>query len=395
MKSTKKRIIHVGLMVFLLGLGVAGFLALTASKPQLKRTKPPIPMPMVRVLSIETGPQSVTVRGEGTVRPLREIQLVPQVNGKVVFASSVLVNGGEFNKGDTLLRINPLDYQLAVTLAQARVKDSESRLRVAEEEAAAAQEEWRLLYQDKGVADEDPPALVAKEPQLAAAKAKLAADRADLQKARLNLERTELKAPFNGRVSEESVDIGQYVSSAKPLASLFSTEAAEIVVPFDDEALFWFHVPGFTPGNGSGSPVKIFARIAGRELNWTGQVVRAEGKLDERTRMINVVVRVENPYASKPPLVAGLFVTVEIRGRTLENAAVIPRAALRDNNTVWVVDETGQLVFRRVDVARLGTNQATLRSGLKDGEMVVTSGLKVVTDGMKVRLMSPNKEGKS
>ncbi|MGD9301322.1 MAG: efflux RND transporter periplasmic adaptor subunit [Desulfobacterales bacterium] len=395
MKSTTKRIVHIGLMVVLLGLGVAGFLALTASKPQLKRTKPPTPMPMVRASSIRTGPQSVTVRGEGTVRPLREIQLVPQVNGKVVFVSSVLVNGGEFNKGDTLLRINPLDYQLAVTLAQARVKDSESRLRVAEEEAAAAQEEWRLLYQDKGVADEDPPALVAKEPQLAAAKAKLAADRADLQKARLNLERTELKAPFNGRVSEESVDIGQYVSSAKPLASLFSTEAAEIVVPFDDESLFWFHVPGFTPGNGSGSPVKIFARIAGRELNWTGQVVRAEGRLDERTRMVNVVVRVEKPYASKPPLVAGLFVTVEIQGRTLENAAVIPRSALRDNNTVWVVDEAGQLVFRPVDVARLGTNQAILRSGLKDGEMVVTSGLKVVTDGMKVRLMPQNKEDNS
>ena len=395
MKSTKKRIIHVGLMLVLLGLGVAGFLALTASKPQLKRTKPPTPMPMVRASSIKTGPQSVTVRGEGTVRPLREIQLVPQVNGKVIFASPVLVDGGQFKKGDTLLRIDPLDYQLAVTLAQARVKDSESRLRVAEEEAAAAKEEWQLLYKDKGVADEDPPALVAKEPQLAAAKAKLAADSADLQKARLYLERTELKAPFNGRVSEESVDIGQYVSSAKPLASLFSTEAAEIVVPFDDESLFWFHVPGFTPGNGAGSPVKILARVAGRELNWTGKVVRAEGKLDERTRMINVVVRVEKPYARKPPLVAGLFVTVEIQGRTLENAAVIPRAALRDNNTVWVVDETGLLVFRRVDVARLGTNQAILRSGLKDGEMVVTSGLKIVTDGMKVRLMTPNKKGKS
>ena len=395
MKSTNKRVVHIGLMVVLLGLGVAGFLALTASKPQLKRTKPPTPMPMVRASSIRTGPQSVAVRGEGTVRPLREIQLVPQVNGKVVYVSSVLVNGGEFNKGDTLLRINPLDYQLAVTLAQARVKDSESRLRVAEEEAAAAQEEWRLLYQDKGVAQEEPPALVAKEPQLAAAKAKLAADRADLQKARINLERTELKAPFNGRVSEESVDIGQYVSSAKPLASLFSTEAAEIVVPFDDESLFWFHVPGFTPGNGSGSPVKVFARIAGRELSWTGQVVRAEGMLDERTRMVNVVVRVEKPYASKPPLVAGLFVTVEIKGRTLENAAVIPRSALRDNNTVWVVDEAGQLVFRPVDVARLGTNQAILRSGLKDGEMVVTSGLKVVTDGMKVRLMPQNKEDNS
>jgi RND family efflux transporter MFP subunit len=395
MSKTQKRILHIGITVVLLGLGVAGFLALTASKPQLKRTKPPTAMPMVRVFQIKTGPQSVTVRGEGTVRPLREIELVPQVNGKVVFASPVLVNGGEFNKGDTLLRIDPLDYQLAVTLAQARVKDSESRLRVAEEEAAASKEEWRLLYKGKGVADENPPALVAKEPQLAAAKAKLAADRADLQKARLNLERTELKAPFNGRVSEESVDIGQYVSSAKPLATLFSTEAAEIVVPFDDEALFWFHVPGFTPGNGVGSPVKVLARIAGRELTWSGEVVRAEGKLDGRTRMVQVVVRVQKPYARKPPLVAGLFVTVEIQGRTLENAAVIPRAALRDNNTVWVVNDAEQLVFRRVDVARLGTNQAILRSGLKDGAMVVISSLKVVTDGMKVRMMPQNKDGQS
>jgi len=395
MSKTKSRIIHVGIMLILLGAGVAGFLALTASKPQLKRTKPPAPMPMVRASRITTGPQSVTIRGEGTVRPLREIQLVPQVNGKLVYVSPVMVDGGEFKKDDILLRIDPLDYQLAVTLAQARVKDSESRLRVAEEEAASAQEEWRLLYQDKGAQVEDPPALVAKEPQLAAAKAKLAADRADLQKARLHLGRTELKAPFNGRVSDESVDIGQYVSSAKPLATLFSTDAAKIVVPFENESLFWFHVPGFTPGNGSGSAVTIRARIAGRELTWRGQVVRAEGELDERTRMVPVVVRVEKPYASKPPLMAGLFVTVEIQGRTLENAAVIPRAALRDNNTVWVVDETGLLVFRRVDVARLGTNQAILRSGLKDGEMVVTSGLKIVTDGMKVRLMPPKKEGKS
>jgi RND family efflux transporter MFP subunit len=323
---------------------------------------------------------------------LREIQLVPQVNGKVVSMSPVLVDGGEFKKGDVLLRIDPLDYQLAVTLAKARVKDSESRLRVAEEEAAAAKEEWRLLYQDKREKVEDPPALVAKEPQLAAAKAKLAADLADLQKAKLNLERTELKAPFNGRISSESVDIGQYVSSAKPLATLFSTEAAEIVVPFEDEFLFWFHVPGFTPGNGNGSAVTVRARIAGRELTWKGKVMRAEGELDQRTRMVPVVVRVDKPYASKPPLVAGLFVTVEIQGRTLENAAVIPRVALRDNDTVWVVDDSGLLKFRRVDVARLEADHAILRSGLEDQEMVVVSGLKVVTDGMKVRVKVAEKE---
>jgi RND family efflux transporter MFP subunit len=203
----------------------------------------------------------------------------------------------------------------------------------------------------------------------------------------LNLERTRLSAPFNGRVSQENVDIGQYVSIAQPLASLFSTEAAEIVVPLDDAALYWFYVPGFTPGTGPGAAVKISARIAGRALTWSGRVVRAEGKLDERTRMINVVVHVDKPYATRPPLAVGLFVTAQIQGRTLENAAVIPRAALREDSRVWVVDGEGRLNFRRVKVARLGSQRAIISSGLKDGERVVTSSLNIVTDGMKVRVM--------
>ncbi len=395
MSKIKRRIIHFAVMVIIIGLGAVGFLALTASKPQLKRTKPPVPVPMVRVSTVQTGPKAITIRGEGTVRPLREIELVPQVGGKVVSVSPNMVDGGEFKKGDTLLRIDPVDYELAVTLARAKVKDAESRLKVAEEEAASALEEWKLLYQNNREVEKEPPALVAKEPQLAAAKARLAADRADLQKARLLLKRTGLKAPFDGRVSDESIDIGQYVTVGRSLATLFSTRVAEIVVPFDDESLYWFDVPGFTPGNEAGSPVKVIARIAGRDLNWSGKVMRAEGKLDERTRMVNVVVRVEKPYATKPPLVAGLFVTVEIKGHTLENAAVIPRSALRENNIVWVVENGGQLKFRSVEVARLGTNQAILHSGLEDGDMVVTSGLKAVTDGMQVRISPQSEEQKS
>jgi RND family efflux transporter MFP subunit len=372
--------------MFIVGVGVAGFLVLTASKPQLKRSKPPTPKPTVRVMTIKSGPQPVIINGEGTVKPLREIQLVPEVSGKIIFVSPSLVDGGEFKKGDVLLRIAPVDYQLAVTLAKARIKDSESKLKFAEADAAAAKEEWRLLNKWGSDVDKDPPALVAKEPQLAAARAKLEADRADLRKARLNLARTEINAPFNGRISAENVDIGQYVAPSQTLATLFSTEAAQIVVPFEDESLFWFHVPGFTPGDGPGAAVKVRTRFAGRELEWEGKVVRAEGKLDERTRMVDVVIRVEKPYATRPPLAAGLFVTVEIQGRTLENVAVIPRAALRENNTVWVVDENGLLTFRKVDVARLTTTLAILKSGIHDGEMVVVSALNAVTDGMRVRI---------
>jgi RND family efflux transporter MFP subunit len=394
MSKHRPQIIHFIITLVFIGIGALVFVVLTATKPKLERTAPPVPKPMVNVTKVKMRSQVVIIKGEGTVRPLREIQLVPQVNGKVVFVSLALVDGGEFKKGDVLLRIDPVDYQLAVTLAQARVKDSESKLKVAEEEAAVSREEWRLLYEDDQK-DNQIPALVAKEPQLAAAKAKLAADQADLKKAKLNLERTEIKAPFNGRVAEENVDIGQYVSTNQPLATLFSTNQAEIVVPFEDEDLYWFHVPGFTPGDELGSAVSVTTRVAGRESFWPGRVVRAEGKLDERTRMINVVIRVDKPYETKPPLAAGLFVTVNIEGRTLENAVRLPRAALRENDVVWVVDQNGQLTFRKVSVARLTPDAVFLAGGLNDGEMVVITSLKAATDGMQVRFRQTREDNAS
>jgi RND family efflux transporter MFP subunit len=340
---------------------------------------------MVRATPVKIDTVAIPIRAEGTVRPLREISLIPEVSGRAVFVSPNLVDGGDFARSETLLKIDPVDYQLAVTLAEARVKDSESALQLAREEAAAAQEEWRLLNKDQPESSAPPP-LVAKLPQLEAAEAKLAADRADLQKARLNLERTEIRAPFAGRVIEENVGLGQYVTSGQALATLFATEVVEIVVPLEDESLFWFDVPGFTPGEGPGSPATVKARIAGRDLTWTGRVDRAEGRLDAGTRLINVVIRVDDPYRRKPPLAVGLFVQVEISGRRLPDTAIIPRSALRSNNIVWVVDDAGMLSFRQVKVARLFPDVAYVSEGLQSGEMIVTSTIKTVTDGMRVRI---------
>jgi len=394
MNPRKKRLIQFGISVVLIAIGVVGFLVLTASKPEMKKRKPPAPVPMVRTIKTNSGPQTVYIKGEGTVRPLREINLVPEVGGKVVGMSLALVNGGVFKEGDTLLQIDPVDYELAVTLARAKVKEAESRLELAEEEALAAVEEWRLLYPDSSSEDSKPSALVAKEPQLAAAQARLEADKADLRKALLHLERTKLKAPFAGRVGEEKVDVGQYVSPGQPLGTLYSTETAEIVVPLEGGDLFWFDVPAFTSTDGRGAPALIRASIAGRELSWPGKVVRTEGRLDERTRMIHVVVQVDKPYARKPPLVFGLFVAVEIEGRKVQSVTVIPRAALHQGNVVWIVDKASRLRFRKVEVARVHGDEVIISKGLEDGETVVTTPLKVVTDGMAVRKV-PERSGVS
>jgi RND family efflux transporter MFP subunit len=385
MTNRKKRWAQAALALFGIALGAFGMIKLTQSRPEIQQQKPADHLVMVRTMEVQTAPRCVTIEGEGTVRPLQEIDLVPQVDGKIIYVAPSLINGGQFTKGEVLLGIEPEDYRLAVTLAQSKVKNSDSLLRMAEEESEAAREEWFQLYMDDPAERKDPPPLVLKQPQLAAARAKLEADRADLKKAMLNLERTRITAPFDGRVEKEDVDLDQYVRPGEKLATIFSTDSAEIAVPLDNESLQWFHVPGFTPGQGPGAPATIRARIAGKEQTWKGRVVRAEGKLDEQTRMVRVVVRVDYPYRTKPPLAMGLFVRVEIRGHEIPGLTIVPRSALREGDIVWVVDPDGRLRYRNVELARIDGDQVQISSGLHTGDQVVTSHLKTVTDGMAVR----------
>jgi len=388
MSQTTRRITQVIIALILIALGLLGMRELKASKPQIVRREAPATTPIVKTTVIKTKDQPVLIQGEGTVRPLREINIIPQVGGKVVHISPNLVDGGDFKKGEILLRIDPVDYKLAVTLAKAKVESAQSALRMTEEEAGAAREEWRLIEGNKSGSSSKPPSLVAKEPQLDAAKAALEADRANLSMARLKLDRTVLKAPFNGRISKENVDVGQFVSPGQSLGTLYSTEAAEIVIPLESQDLYWIHVPGFTPGQGPGSEAIVKVLFGSQELTWRGRVVRATGTLDERTRMFEVIIRVEDPYGKKPPLAPGLFVRVDILGRVLKNAAFIPRSCLHDGNVCWFLDDEDRLRFRKVEIARFIGENALVQKGVEDGERLVTSPLMTVTDGMAVRTMS-------
>jgi RND family efflux transporter MFP subunit len=391
MNKTTRIAVQSVLVLVLIGAGIVGFKMLRESRQALGRQEVQVPLPLVRTVPVEFGEVPMTVNGEGTVRPWKQSQVVPQVSGTVTGVSPDLVDGGSFDEGETLLAIDKRDYEIAVTLAEAAVKDAESAYEMARQESEASRREWRQIHPG-----EEPPPLVAKEPQLFAAKANLEAQRANLARARLNLARTRITAPFDGRVSAEQVDIGQYVGPGQVLASIYATEAVEIVVPMESEDLDWFSVPGFTTDREKGAEAKIRARIAGRERVWTGRVQRVQGSVDERTRMFNVVIRVNDPFATRPPLTVGQYAEVEIKGDTLSEAALIPRAALRGENTVWAVNrEDGRLHFRDVVIARKDERGVVVEEGLSRGDRVVVSPLKAATHGMRVRAVDARQDGLS
>ena len=119
MSQTTRRVTQVVIALILIAFGLLGMRELKASKPQIVRREAPATTPIVKISVIETKDQPVLIQGEGTVRPLQEINIVPQVGGKVVYVSPNLVDGGVFKKGDVLLRIDSIDFKLAVTLAKA------------------------------------------------------------------------------------------------------------------------------------------------------------------------------------------------------------------------------------------------------------------------------------
>jgi RND family efflux transporter MFP subunit len=364
----------------------------------VESTRPEIPAPLVRVQRVEPRPFVFVVRAHGTVTPRTESDVIPQVSGPVVWVSPALASGGFFEKDEPLVRIDTADYNVALESANAAVARSTSEYDRAKKEL---ERQKRLAKQSVASAARYDDAVNAERIAAAA----LRESRAKLEQAERDLDRTEIRAPYAGRVREENVDAGQFVTRGSSIGRIYAVDYAEVRLPVPDAELDFVDLPmlyrGETP-EGGGPEVRLRARFAGGEHTWHGHIVRTEGEIDARSRMVNVVAQVEDPYGrgaagddggepdtaerERPPLAVGLFVEAEIRGRRVEEAVVLPRSALRDGDRVLVVDADGRMHFREVEVLRGESSQVVIGGGLAAGEDVIVSPLSAVVEGMQVRI---------
>ena len=380
--------LKVILPIAVLAVGIAAAATLMIVRPQAASRPPQTPAPMVRVAAARPIDVTLTVRTFGTVAPAAEIELIPEVSGRVQRIDPALADGGFFRRGQVLLEIDPRDYQLAVEAAAAEVATAEVRLTREQAEAEIARQEWANLH-----GSEPAPPLVLHQPQLTEARAALAAARARLERARLDLERTQIIAPFDGRVREEHVDRGQYVQKGASLGRIYSVEAAEVRLPLATADLAYLDLPLPTAAAASKNhpAVRLSAELGGRRFTWQGTIVRTEGEIDEKTRMIHAVARVDRPYGggesgNRPPLAVGMFVEAAIEGHHVSGVFAVPPIAMRNDRTVMVVDRDDRLRLRRVEVLRKEADRVLVTSGLRAGELLCLSPLDVVTDGMAVRV---------
>lgn len=386
-----------------LAIGVVGLVLMLVLRPSPARVEPPRQVPTVTTVEARAASGAIRVRGSGTVRPSAEVTVAPQVAGRVAWVSPSYVSGGRVRRGEPLFRIEPADFENAVEAAEADVAQRRVGVMEAEEEVALAREEWARIARREGL-DPDPDsasALVLREPQLQAARAALQSAEARLEDATLALDRTWVRAPFDGVVREESVDLGQFVGAGQSVGRLFATEAVEIVVPMSDRqaALIGGLWSARAGDEATRIPARVEADFGGRRWSWEAYVDRAETALDEETRTVDVVLRVPDAFGEdpeqpdRPPLLLGTFTHAHIEGRGFERYFVIPAVALRDDGVVWVVRSDTLLAMTPVELIQRAEDSAYVRGALEPGDPVVVSQLAYVTDGMTVRVAEPLETG--
>ena len=369
--------------IVLVALGLVSAVSLVKSKTPVTTVRPASVDPLVRVVQIRKVQVPLKVVAQGTVLPRTETTLAAQVAAEISSVSPHFEPGGFFERGEALVQLDRREYQLEVEGAAAQVAQANLRLAQQQAEARVAADEWRELGQGQ------PDALVLREPQMAEARAMLKAAEAELGMARLALERTTIRAPFDGRVHSKAVDIGQYLMPGQEVATIHAIDYAEVRLPVPDRQLAFLDLPlSYRNGSETGPEALLSASFTGQRYAWSGRIVRTEGELDRRSRMMHLVARIEDPYgrrqSGRPPLAMGLFVDAEIEGRTVAGS-LLPRSAMRDDGRVLVVDEEDRLRFREVELIRAREETVVIGAGLEDGERVCVSPLDIVVDGMRVR----------
>ncbi|MBA6264652.1 MAG: efflux RND transporter periplasmic adaptor subunit [Colwellia sp.] len=334
----------VTIIIFIIAFSIIA--AMFASKPSVKKWGGGPPASVgVETVKLTASNYPVWIESYGSAEPLTQTQLVAEVNGRVIEVANNIRAGASFKAGDVLLSIDPRDYQIEVDVAKSTVADAWVKYKEELAQADVAEQDWNI--QPGSDAGRD---LALRKPQVAAALASFDASKARLAKAKLNLERTQVKAPFDGKILKQMVDLGQVVNPSQTIAEIYSTDFIEVRLPVKAQDLAHiqlpddYHTPGNTPINNQANlPIVLFeGELGGKTYTWEGKLVRSEGAFDSSTRMLYVVAKLDNPFVSSeqlPALRVGQFLRAKIEGTQLMNVYAIPRRAVSQSNMVAVAEE--------------------------------------------------------
>lgn len=381
-----KRTIIVLLPLLVLMVAITGVMFMGKLKPKAEtKSEAPTAAPVVTAFA-ELRSVELSVTSQGEVRPRTEINLAAQVGGRITWLAPGFLEGGRFKRGAVLLRLDSAEYDLRVTQADANVAQAQTVLTREISESDIARRDWEDLGEGEASA------LTLRQPQMAEARARLAAAQAVFGEAKLQQSRTVVYAPFDGRVRERNISLGDTITAGQTLGRVYGVDIAEVKLPLTDTDMARLGLGiGFVTSSANPGPVvTLSAVVAGEPHTWQGRITRISSSYDPATRVLFGYVEVRDPYGKGAdhgvPLASGLFVSANIAGRDVENSIIVPRTALRGQDIIYIANDDKTLSLRTVKVASSSREMVVISSGLEAGERVITSPIRGVAEGMKIEL---------
>ncbi|AKE51855.1 efflux RND transporter periplasmic adaptor subunit [Kangiella geojedonensis] len=378
-----KRIFWTGTAFVLITVAIVVVMVKLAPTPPKK--KPVVQATVVETTIVNKESTQFFVDSQGPVQPVTNTSLVAEVSGRITKISDKFRVGSFVNKGDLLLEVDPANYIASVRSAEANLAQAKANLQNAQATTDQARKDWKKIGRG------EPNDLVLRIPQLNQAKASVQSAEAALYRARQDLERTKVKAGFDALVKTKNVGLGQFVNMGTQVATLFGTDTAEVRLPIPDQQMAYLNLPRQDNEN-TYPDVRLSGVFAGEEKEWFGKLVRTEGVVEESNRLTYLVAQIDDPYGleseRETPLRYGTFVKAEIAGKERDGLITLPRQALYYGNKVLTLVNESEIELVEVELARTESNTIFVKSGLEDGQEVITTPVQNPVNGMKVKKLS-------
>lgn len=344
---------------------------------------------LVETVKAERGSYRPEIVVLGVVEPARDIVLSPRVSGQIVELDPAFLPGGIVQKDEPLAKIDPADFENMIAMRRSALQQARASLEIEKGRQDVARQEFALL--DEQI-DPDNRALVLREPQIESSEAQVKSAEAALEQAKLDLKRTQVIAPFDAQILTRNVNVGSQVTPSDTLGRLVGIDEYWVMATVPLRSLRWVNFP---KRDGEGSLVRVQnADTWGKGVSRRGQVKRMIGMVDEQTRLAKVLIAIPDPLAQEtdaPPLILGTLVEARIEGQPIEDVLRLDRNYVRENDTVWVM-ENGALSIRAVTVVFRDATHAYISEGLEDGDEVVTTTLATVAEGVLLRRVDKTKD---
>lgn len=316
----------------------------------------------------------------GRLEAVNAVEVRPRVSG---YLQSVHFKEGEIvRQGDLLFQIDPRPFQ-------AEAERLKGELAQAKAQSARAQSDFQRaerLHNNDGMSAEEYDRRAAARNE---AEAKVAATQGSLRGAELNLEFTRVVAPITGRVSRAEITEGNLVESGgaqvKPLTTLVSLDPIYAYFDVDEQTYLKYARVTRTRAAGSREQRGAVLGLADEEgFPHVGVVNFIDNQISSTTGTIRVRATFPNKNLA---LTAGLFARVRLQGGGAYSGCLAKDdAVVTDLNQkyVYVLQKDNKVEYRAVDIGPMAEGLRVFRKGLREGDVVVVSGLQRVRPGSVV-----------